>query len=254
MTTLAGTTAPTEPRGPKDPLEHIEPAMGHYRFGNYPIFRAAYQEIVRDGLDGKNLLEVCAGYGDLAGWLAGNYPGVRVVAIDQFEGTVQIALGKYGHLPNLQIQVGDAMDLSRFADGSFDQVIGQATMHHLSNNLGRASKEFSRVLKRGGKCLFIFEPLGHNPFIATFRTLLNTRTQFHDESFIFEHGIRDFAANFSRYEVQYFNLFSFWAKSLPAGRLSRRMVDGLYGLDGWLFRRFPRLRKQAGCFNVMYWK
>jgi len=254
MSVTSDTTQSAGSSGASDPLDHLESAMGHYRFGNVPLFRAGYGEIVRAGLNGKVLLEVCAGFGDLAAWLAVNYPGVRVVAIDQFEGTVQIARSKHGHLPAIQFLTGDALNLAQFPDESFDQVIGQATMHHLSNNLPRASKEFARVLKPGGKCIFIYEPLGHNPVIAMFRALLNTRSHSEDESFLFERSIRNFAVNFHRHEVQYFNLLSFWAKGLPPGCGTRRVINGLYRLDDALFRRFPRLRKYAGCFNAIYWK
>jgi ubiquinone/menaquinone biosynthesis C-methylase UbiE len=55
-----------------------------------------------------------------------------------------------------------------YKDNSFDIVIGRGILHHL--NLNDVSKEIYRVLKPGGKALFI-EPLGMNPLINAYRKL-----------------------------------------------------------------------------------
>ena len=47
-----------------------------------------------------------------------------------------------------------------FADASFDLVFGVAILHHL--NFPRALREIHRVLRDGGKIVFV-EPLRHNP-------------------------------------------------------------------------------------------
>ena len=44
-----------------------------------------------------------------------------------------------------------------FADGSFDLVLGHAVLHHLPD-LGRAFREFHRVLRPGGRIVFAGEP------------------------------------------------------------------------------------------------
>jgi SAM-dependent methyltransferase len=55
-----------------------------------------------------------------------------------------------------------------FPDGTFDAVCGTGILHHL--NLEQAAAEIRRVLKPGGRAVFI-EPLGHNPLINLFRRL-----------------------------------------------------------------------------------
>ena len=59
----------------------------------------------------------------------------------------------------------DAHDL-QFADGSFDMVFGVGILHHLE--FARAMREIHRVLRAGGKILFV-EPLRHNPLARLVR-------------------------------------------------------------------------------------
>ena len=62
-----------------------------------------------------------------------------------------------------------------FSSTTFDLVFGSGILHHL--NIERALKEISRMLKPGGRAVFL-EPLGHNPFIKALRKLTpNARTR-----------------------------------------------------------------------------
>jgi SAM-dependent methyltransferase len=61
----------------------------------------------------------------------------------------------------------DAHDLD-FADASFDLVFGVAILHHLE--FARAMREIHRVLRQGGKIVFV-EPLRHNPVARLVRWL-----------------------------------------------------------------------------------
>jgi SAM-dependent methyltransferase len=61
----------------------------------------------------------------------------------------------------------DAHNLE-FADGSFDMVFGVAILHHLE--FVRAMREVHRVLRTGGKIVFM-EPLRHNPVARMVRWL-----------------------------------------------------------------------------------
>jgi SAM-dependent methyltransferase len=60
------------------------------------------------------------------------------------------------------------MDAHRleFEDGSFDVVFGYAILHHL--DFARAVSEIHRVLRTGGKIVFV-EPLRHNPLAHVVR-------------------------------------------------------------------------------------
>jgi len=230
----------------------VEDAIRHYRLSDLSMFRAGYQALIGSSLEGGRVLEVCCGHGDLSGWLATHYPDARVTAMDRSKEYVDSARARHGHLPNLDLIVGDVLELSRFEPGSFDVVVGQATMHHLAHDLERASLEFSRILKPGGRCVFIYEPLGHNPLFAAVRAIHISMAGWPDECNIFERQIRAFAANFARHEFQPFNLFGYWAKALPNISLSRKIGGLLARLDGAIFRVWPGTAKYAANFNVVY--
>ena len=72
-------------------------------------------------------------------------------------------------------QLGFACDFRKmdahaleFADASLDMIFGVAILHHL--DLARAMQEIHRVLRVGGKILFV-EPLRHNPVARLVRWL-----------------------------------------------------------------------------------
>ena len=62
----------------------------------------------------------------------------------------------------------DNCEKTKFDDNTFDIVYGTGILHHL--NIEICLKEIHRILKPGGKFLFI-EPLGTNPLINLYRKL-----------------------------------------------------------------------------------
>ena len=62
----------------------------------------------------------------------------------------------------------DNCEKTKFEDNKFDLVYGQGILHHLE--ISSCIFEISRILKPGGKLLFI-EPLGTNPLINLYRRL-----------------------------------------------------------------------------------
>ncbi len=232
----------------------VREAVAHYPFSDTVLFFDAYRALIQESLEGKTVVEVCCGQGQLAGWLARVCPGAKVYGIDYWDGHTDAARERFGDLQNLTFRSGDALRLDEFPDGSVDLVVGQATMHHLANNLPGAAREFSRVLKAGGRCVFIFEPLGHNPVIAAFRGALNSRRQWIDESLLFLGALEQFAQPFSSYRVRYYNLLGYGAKILPRHPVWNRIPEFLRFLDLKLFEKWPSLQKHAANFNVFYRK
>lgn len=114
---------------------------------------------------GKRLLEYGCGSGMTASLLA--KAGADVTAFDISEKSVATTQlrAQLNNLPNLHAQVGVGEKLP-FADASFDLAFGRAVLHHLDVDL--AGPELLRVLKPGGKALFI-EPLGMNPVLTYVR-------------------------------------------------------------------------------------
>lgn len=238
---------------PKLAMEDILPACGHY-MGTDALFLQGYSLLLEDSDQGKKVLEVFCGLGDLSG-LLGQMSRFEILGIDISEENTRAARRKFQHLANVTFLCGDATDLSRYEENSFDLIVGQAAMHHLAHDLESVSKEYSRLLKERGKVVFIFEPLGHNPLVAAIRAVRISRSEWIDESPLFEWAIRDFAANFSRYEIYYFSLFAYLCKVLPGGsNVTKWLYKKLNALDQKLFERYPRLRKFAANINVCYWK
>jgi SAM-dependent methyltransferase len=128
-----------------------------------------------------------------------------------------------------------------FADGVFDLVCGTGILHHL--DLGVCLPELRRVLKHGGKAIFI-EPLGHNPLINLYRRMTPSMRS------VDEHPLltRDFALarrHFGRVEIHYFHLASLMAVPFRSFSWQQRLVRLLDGVDRVLFRCCPPLRKHA---------
>jgi SAM-dependent methyltransferase len=228
-------------------------ACAHYQRSDRPLFLAAYEELCRENLSGKKVLEVCCGHGDLAFELARAFPAAQVTAMDRYPtagGALRDADG--GHkLKNASYACGDALRLENIPDASLDLVYGQATLHHLAHDTEAVGKEMSRVLKPGGRLVFIFEPLGHNPVFAMIRAYRIARAKMPDESNIVLPQLEEIAQRFSNCEVQVFNLLGYPVKFL--GKLAGESIStGVSRVDGALMRKFPRLATMAANFNAVF--
>ena len=232
----------------------IRQAIAHYPFSDSALFADAYRRLADTDAPSPVYVEVCCGSGHLAAWLAQTVPNATVFGIDYWDVHIDDARKKYRHLKNLHFRSGDALDLHDHPDESVDWVVGQATMHHLANNLPGAAHQFARVLKPGGQCAFIFEPLGHNPLIGAIRGVLNSRRQWIDESVLYEHALASFAEDFSDYQIDYYNLLGYVAKLLPQNEALKMIPQVLGACDRTLFQRWPAVRKHAANFNVFYRK
>jgi SAM-dependent methyltransferase len=227
----------------------------HYRQADRPLFISAYNELCRVNLNGARILEVCCGMGDLAREVARAFPGAEVIGLDRYSDSghaIREARSKEG-LKNVNYHRGNALRLAEFSDSSLDLVYGQATLHHLANDLDAVREEFSRVLKPGGRLIFIYEPLGHNYLWSMVRACQVTRGHMGDESNLFLDSLEDIARNFSRCEVHVFNLLGYPVKAL--GRLaSWPLVNLVARLDAALMRRSRGLARLGANFNAVFYK
>jgi SAM-dependent methyltransferase len=162
---------------------------------------------------------------------------------------VDQALAKY---PNLEFIAGDAFDLSRFPDASIDLIWGQAALHHLSHDLWGLTREAQRILKPGGRLVFIFEPLGHNLLVAAIRAMRMARHELGDESNLFLSQFEKIGKSFISTEVQVFNLLGYPVKAL-SDRLAP-VATFVKSCDAVLFHRFPKLMRYAANCNVIFTK
>jgi len=84
-----------------------------------------------------------------------------IVAIDISDVLIMKAKGRVSS-PNVNFVVGNAYE-TEFKSGSFDFIVGSSSLHHL--DVDSALKEFSRILKSGGRMMFT-EPNMMNPQVA----------------------------------------------------------------------------------------
>ena len=108
------------------------------------------------------ILEIGCGTGEVSYWMARQSPA-RVVGADLCVPFIEEAKKKY-QLPNLQYEVVDFNNPDVFPDGQFDYIVGNGIIHHLVKNLDEVLASMQRLLKEGGKIIFM-EPNIYNPYI-----------------------------------------------------------------------------------------
>ena len=112
--------------------------------------------IHRYAAKGAAILEVGAGTGRYSVALAKE--GMDVTAVELVESNLALLRKNSLGLENITSCQGDATDLSRFADGSFDMTLVFGPMYHLyeADEADRAIDEAIRVTKPGGVIMFAF--------------------------------------------------------------------------------------------------
>jgi len=244
----------THPIPPFDPrAEAMLPAVGGFPPSDRPLFLAGYGELCRVDLDGKRALEICGGFGKLAGLLAEVFPAAEVIGLDLYAASGPEIDERLKRLPGLTYVAGDAFDMSAYPENSFDLVWGQAALHHLAHDSEGLSREVLRVLKPGGRFVFIFEPLGHNLLVAAIRAVRMAKHELGDESNLyFSQFQRMNSLGFSKCEVQVFNFLGYPMKAV-SDRF-KMLSTVVQKIDSWLFRRFPKLLRYGANCNVVFTK
>jgi ubiquinone/menaquinone biosynthesis C-methylase UbiE len=98
--------------------------------------------------EGERVLDVGCGTGRLGRWLAEVVgPSGSVVGVDPLPERIAIART---HAPGVEFEVGQAEDLSAFADADFDAVCMSAVFHWVTDK-PKALAEVRRVLRPGGR-------------------------------------------------------------------------------------------------------
>ncbi|MEO5917149.1 MAG: class I SAM-dependent methyltransferase [Luteolibacter sp.] len=243
----------THPESPAHPAaESMLPAIGGFPPSDRALFLAGYSELCRIDLSGKRALEICGGFGKLAAGLAEVFPDARVTGLDLYAAGGPEIEERLKRLPGLSYVAGDAFDLSAFPNASFDLVLGQAALHHLAHDVDGLAAQILRVLKPGGRLVFIFEPMGHNLLVAAIRAVRMARHELGDESNLYLSQFERMAKGFSTCEVQMFNFLGY-----PMKAVSDRfnfLSTAVQRIDSWLFRSFPKLLRYGANCNVIFTK
>ncbi len=131
-----------------------------------------------------------------------------------------------------------------YPDNYFDLVIGIGILHHL--DLEIAAPELKRVLRNGGKALFL-EPFGESKFLNFLRNYLLNVHYGHWKNKLNEHpltysSIKALGRHFSYFDYKEFQLFSMISRFL-SDKFSE--VLKLNKFDEFLLNRFPSLKKHC---------
>ena len=112
--------------------------------------------IHRFAVPDARVLEIGAGTGRYSIALARE--GVNVTAVELVESNLAVLRENSRGIENLQSFQGDATDLSRFEDQSFDVALVLGPLYHLyeTEDVRKAIDEAIRVTKKGGVILFAF--------------------------------------------------------------------------------------------------
>ncbi len=110
-------------------------------------------ELLEDA-NGKTLLELGCGTGNIVEAVLKGYPEAHVVGIDPSEGMRDRCAAKFPGDGRVEVKAGNAL-LLPFPDAHFDAVVSNYTLHHLSpEEREPCAREMARVLKPGGTLLY----------------------------------------------------------------------------------------------------
>lgn len=216
-------------------------------------------------LKGKDLLDAGCGPGEASVFLARQ--GANVIGVDISSEMIKVAqnLAKEFEVESTQLQFQQmSVEDLLFADESFHVVFGSNLMHHCDVNI--ASKELARVLRPGGRAVFV-DPLGYNPIINIYRKMafkVRTPTE-HPLVFSDLDIMRKYYRKVTHKEFQLFTLLIFiwfffierihpnsdryWRKFvLEQDRYSRVFLQ-LYKIDQVFLKWVPVLRRL--CWNIV---
>ena len=197
----------------------------------YPLEYAYY--LLGDAL-GKTVLDYGCGLGDNTVLLASR--GAKVIGVDISPELIELAkkrLEIHDLSETSEFRIGSAHELP-LEDESVDVVFGMAILHHL--DLSLASEEVFRVLKKGGRAIFL-EPVRNSKFIKFVRNLIPYQqpdvSPF--ERPLTDIELKEFAAKFSKYHSR-----AFWlpfVNLIEVLRLPENTFHAAVGIDGRVLRK-----------------
>lgn len=140
--------------------------------------RCEYMISQMDVAPEKSIMEIGCGTGSNAFMLA-QKSGMKVLGTDLCVPFVEEARQKFQHA-NLRYDVLDFNRAEEFKGETFDYIIGNGILHHLYHHLDEAFVNMKRLLKPGGKIIFL-EPNIYNPYIYLIFSYASMRKRAHLE-------------------------------------------------------------------------
>jgi ubiquinone/menaquinone biosynthesis C-methylase UbiE len=206
-------------------------------------------------LEGKRILELGCGAGEGSVYFA--IHGAEAVATDISGGMIQVVKEVAKHHGTQVEALKMTAEKIDFPDQSFDVVYGNGVLHHV--DFRKAVAEAARVLKPGGKAIFI-EPLSYNPVINVYRRIAQTVRTPDERPFRFP-DLREMYPYFRQghhrefwfstlYIFLHFYLFEradpakerYWKKVIKDAPKFSRLFRFLNGMDKGFLKVLPFLR------------
>ena len=135
-----------------------------------------------------------------------HFKAKKITGIDISEVSIQKAKDKIKNINrNLHIELlVDNCEKTKFKNDTFDIVYGTGILHHLDIKV--CLKEINRILKPGGKLIFI-EPLGTNPLINLYRKF-TPKSRSIDEHPLLNSDFNFIKNNFSQMRIKYYGFLT----------------------------------------------
>ncbi|MCG9126468.1 class I SAM-dependent methyltransferase [Candidatus Poribacteria bacterium] len=216
-----------------------------------PVFE--YMLPKMGNLDGKSVLELGTGTGGTATLLAKR--GASVTGIDLLPFRIdeaKIRAKQHNVDESIEFALMDAMHLA-FPENTFDFIISKSVLVFTDHSL--AAKECYRVLKPGGKAIFM-ENMRYHPLVWLYRKLfIKYSAGLH---YFSKHDIDSVGSHFEDMEHAEFHFSSvkslFWKKILPISFLYRLSFGFLKVLDSILIKIFPFLKRFCWITAIVCYK
>ena len=198
-------------------------------------------------IEGKTILDLGCGAGELSGYLARR--GAHVVSLDISPGMVELARRRLAHagIPGGEFVVAPA-ERTPLGDESVDLVVGKWILHHI--DVAAAATEVARVLRPGGRAVFI-ENSGDNRLLSYARKELAGRLGIprygtDDEHPLGKEEYELLGQSFAHVTLEYPDFCFFALFDRQIFRLKYPVVTRLLrDIDDVVFRKLPRLRRYS---------
>ncbi len=130
--------------------EKVYEKGAYQNFYTFLSTEEALDILSKDKWQGKKVLEIGCGEGDLASMLT--FCGSAVLAIDYAQSAIDVAVSKY-RVPNLEFRCCSYAELSVDKASQFDIVVMQGVLEHLDDPLEALKTISAKLLKRPGKII-----------------------------------------------------------------------------------------------------
>tara|TARA_B100001063_G_scaffold25013_1_gene19039 strand:+ start:758 stop:1498 length:741 start_codon:yes stop_codon:yes gene_type:complete len=155
----------------------------------------------------------------------------KIIGIDISDVSISKAKAKFTNLNSKVELIVNNCENTTFSNNTFDIVYGLGILHHLK--FSKCINEISRILKPGGKLIFI-EPLGTNPLINFYR-LLTPKSRSKDEHPLVFKDFEIIRSSFKDVNIKYYGFltlvfFPFYSSN------NSKVFKALVKLDQLLFK------------------